>query len=230
MWPFKKTKKPLTLSGMTTPIERTEILRRGRVVILDDERPEMLEDLKQYGLSVDHWTSTDNPNFSKLETAFYDVLLLDYGGIGQRFGRDEGLDVLRHLKRVNPALRILAFTARTFDASKADFFRMCDGVLKKDSGIREMLEELENQLTQCLTPSAQWRAACTSLNLKMGSSEAAKLEGLILEAVEAPKKVGKVQEALKGLAATGATKVAEALVSKTIELATTWIHHFGAHP
>jgi len=104
-------------------------------------------------------------SFHNLVDAFYDLLLLDYGGIGPRFGNDEGLDVLRYLKRVNPSLRILAFTARTFDASKADFFRICDGVVKKDAGIRETLEQIELHLSEVLTPAYQFSALAQAIGV-----------------------------------------------------------------
>src|SRR6202051_2864327 len=98
MWPFRKT---ASIAGMTDSLARSEVVRRGRIAVLDDEIPEMLQDLRGHGLSIDHLTSTDHAQFHHLADAFYDLLLLDYGGIGLRFGKDEGLDVLRYLKRVN---------------------------------------------------------------------------------------------------------------------------------
>src|SRR5438045_126277 len=99
-------KKPL-IGTMNRALPRSEVLRRGRIAILDDEEPEMLQDLLKQGLSVTHLSSTEEPQFHALVDGAYDLLLLDYGGIGLRFGQDQGLDVLRHLKRINPSLRIL---------------------------------------------------------------------------------------------------------------------------
>jgi len=121
---LKLFKKNSTLAEMKERLSRDELLRRGRIAVLDDDRPEMLKDLQDQGLAIDHMLSTKDPKFPRLAEAFYDLLLLDYGGIGGRFGNDDGLDVLRHLKRVNPALRVLAFTGRTFDSSKVDFSRL----------------------------------------------------------------------------------------------------------
>ena len=154
-------RKAVSVADMKEALPRAEILRRGRIAVLDDETPEMLTDLRNHGLSINHVRSTDDAQFQALADGVYDLLLLDYGGVGPRFGVDEGLDVLRYLKRVNPALRILAFTARTFDLSKADFFRLCDGVVKKDAGIRETLEELEVHLPEVLTPAYQLSALST---------------------------------------------------------------------
>ena len=214
-WIFGK--KP-SLEQMTSELPRAEVLRRGRVLVLDDQEPEMLADLKRQGLAIDHWSSTAGSNFHLLESGHYDVLLLDYGGIGKNFGPDEGLDVLRHLKRVNPALKIVAFTARTFDASKADFFRLSDDVIRKDAGIRETLEQLESQLAQSLTPAAYFKAVCATLSVEPGTDDAKKIESLILKASESPKKRPQLLEAIKATGSAAANSAVEGLVGKAIEL------------
>lgn len=201
---------------MQASLPRSEVIRRSRTAILDDETPEVLPDLRSHGLSIDYFSSTDEPNFNRLSEAFYDLLLLDYGGIGARFGPDEGLDVLRYLKRVNPSLRILAFTARTFDASKADFFRLCDGVIKKDAGIREALEQIEFNLCQIMTPAHQFNALSRTLGLDDGQRE--ELEAVISKAVKKPALQGQAIAAAKRLGNAGSEKLLEALVTKIIEL------------
>jgi CheY-like chemotaxis protein len=202
---------------MTKVLPRLELIRRGRIAVLDDESPEMLKDLRDQGLSVDHLHSTEDANFTRLQSAFYDLLLLDYGGIGGRFGKDEGLDVLRFLKRVNPALRILAFTARTFDASKADFFRLCDGVVKKDAGTRETLETLEFHLGHVLTPSYQFDALGRTLNLSQ--SDRQRVERALAKAVESGGDGTKAYAIVRPLAKGGTEALAEALIKKLLELA-----------
>jgi DNA-binding response OmpR family regulator len=225
VWPFPKRQR---LTEMSSPLDRVELLRRGRIAILDDESPEMLEDLRKQGLSVDHIPSTEHPNFHRLETAFYDVLLLDYGGIGARFG-DEGIDVLRHLKRVNPSLRIVAFSARTFDASKSDFFRLCDDVVRKDSGIRELLEEIEEHLRAALTPAAAWNATCSVLQIQPDSRTGRRIEKLVLELPTKPRAWPKLKAVIASSAVTGFGKIGEALVQKTAELVTAWVQGGGPH-
>lgn len=207
---------------MTRPLPREELLRRGRTVVLDDQAPEMLEDLRQRGLAIDHWTSTSDPGFTRVESTFYDVMLLDYGGIGARFGEDEGLDVLRYIKRVNPALRVIAFTGKRFDSSKGDFFRLCDGIIVKDSGIREMMEELERHLAEALTPAYHWRALCRALGIQPDSSEARSLEKRLSDAIRRPASRERMIESIKAMSGGAAGKIAEALAAKAVELAGVW--------
>lgn len=206
---------------MKEALPRPELLRRGRIAVLDDEAPEMLQDLRDHGLVVGHLRSTEDEQFQALADGFYDLLLLDYGGIGPRFGQDQGLDVLRYLKRVNPSLRILAFTARTFDASKADFFRLCDGVVKKDAGIRETLEEIEFHLSQVLTPSYQFSVLTTALGLTVKHRN--ELEQVLSKAINKGDGRAKVIEVVKRLSKGGSVKVLETVVSKAIELGVVYL-------
>ena len=206
---------------MKAALPRAEILRRARIAVLDDEIPEMLQDLRDHGLAVTHLKSVADIQFQALADGFYDLLLLDYGGIGARFGPDQGLDVLRYLKRVNPSLYILAFTARTFDASKADFFRLCDGVVKKDAGIRETLEQIEIHLAEVLTPAFQMQALSKALGLTSDQQE--KLEKVVSEAVSGTESREEAISAAKRLAKAGSEKVLETLVIKAIELGVVYI-------
>lgn len=217
MFNFFSKRKP-SLEQLSVELPRAEVLRRGRVVLLDDEVPEMIADIRQQGVAIDHWTSTTDPSFGRLESGFYDVLLLDYGGIGKNFGQDEGLDVLRHLKRVNPALKILAFSSRTFDASKSDFFRLSDGVIRKDAGIREMMEQLETHLSRALTPVTYYRAICSTLGLEQDSEAAKRIGRLILQTAQHPKKNGPLLEALRTIAGTAGTSTIEAFAGKAVDL------------
>ncbi|MDR0965163.1 MAG: hypothetical protein LBM75_01420 [Myxococcales bacterium] len=189
--------KPKKTMAEFKKLERPQILKRGRTLILDDEEPEILEPLKQEGLTIDHIAETTDPRFVFLEQGEYDVLLLDYGDVGKSFGQQQGLDVLIHLRRIIPTLRIVAFTGRTFDASQADFFRLCDDVLRKDAGIRESMEIIENQLEQALTPEIFWKAILDSLEIPLELSVKNKLEKEIIAAAE--EKTEKRERVLKNI-------------------------------
>lgn len=212
--------KKVPISNLNRTLSRPEILKRGRVLIIDDDVPEMLEDLRRRGLTIDHISSTDDARFTLLENGHYDVLLLDYGGVGARFGADEGLDVLKHVKRVNPAVRVLAFTGRTFDASKADFFRFCDGVIKKDSGIQDLLVTIESHLEKVLTPSHHWDALKKALDGKLNANEISKLETILSDAIakkDVEKRSRYVDKAKLLIRAAGLVS-GEALITKLVEL------------
>ncbi len=208
------------LDELTEPLPRAQLLQRGRVAVVDDEKPEMLDDLKKMGLSIDHLASVGDQSFVRLEEGFYDLALLDYGGVGGAFGPDEGLDVLRHLRRVNPGLRILAFTGRTFDASKADFFRNCNGVVKKDSGIRELLETIEFHLAEVMTPAHHWNVLRGALGVSVSARKLRQIEKSVLRAKRRPDGTGaEIKGIVSAAIGSGASKAIEATVEKLITLA-----------
>jgi DNA-binding NarL/FixJ family response regulator len=217
--------KTLPLEAMTRTLPREEILKRGRIAILDDDPPEILPDLREHGLSVDHIPATSDQRFVRLEQGFYDVLLLDFGGIGARFGPDDGLDVLRHLKRVVPGLKILAFTARTFDSSKADFFRLCDGVIKKDAGIRHTLERLELELAEILTPAYQWHALQKTIPSSVTSRTRDDVQWELSQAIRKPGKRGVAIARVSKILSTGWEKAVEAVAVKLIEIGIRYVSH-----
>src|SRR5215471_12154911 len=102
-----------------------------------------LQDLKSAGFAVDHVKDIDTSNMNIVENQRYDLILLDFGRVGGAFGSDEGLSLLRHIKRVNPSAVVIANTSTALKAEHADFYRLTDGVLAKDAGIQESLERLE---------------------------------------------------------------------------------------
>ena len=57
MWFCRK--KPRLLD-MKETLPRAEVLRRGRIAILDDEMPEMLKDLRDQGLNIAHLQTTED--------------------------------------------------------------------------------------------------------------------------------------------------------------------------
>lgn len=77
----------------------TELVKRTRIVVIDDERTTFPFDvLQEQGYSIDHWP--DVKDISKLESGFYDIIILDIGGIGRELDEtNEGISILKHLKK-----------------------------------------------------------------------------------------------------------------------------------
>lgn len=215
--------KQTNLDTLDKPLFRAERLRYARIAVIDDDQLEMLKDLQAQGLAIDHLASSSDARFHLLEEGHYDLLLLDFGGIGASFGRDDGLDVLRHLKRVNPSLRVLAFTGRSLDSSRADFFRLCDGVARKDAGIREMLELIELQLAEVLTVKHQWNSLKTALGPGVSPSQIKALEKELDKAIKSPSYRDQAAGKLAEVGKSAATRLTEKLLGKIIELGAAYL-------
>jgi hypothetical protein len=66
---------------------RDELVRRSRILIIDDERPDLMDDLKAAHFSVDHVTDIEPGKIDLIERSLYDLILLDLGDVGAAFGR-----------------------------------------------------------------------------------------------------------------------------------------------
>lgn len=113
--------KKHTLSEISYTIPREELIRRSRILVIDDERPDLIDDLKISHFAVDYVEDITNTNRDLIETAIYDLIILDYGNVGSCFGQDEGLSLLKHIKRINPSVYVLAYTSKSLNTNQADF-------------------------------------------------------------------------------------------------------------
>src|ERR1043166_8477408 len=101
-----------TIDSLKAVIPRDELRRRSRILVIDDERPELVDDLKRGGFAVDYQEDINKQNLVVLDQPLYDLILLDFGNVGTKIGSEQGLTLLRHIKRINPATIVLAYTDR----------------------------------------------------------------------------------------------------------------------
>src|SRR5438105_5889909 len=119
-------KRP-TLQSFDAPVPRERLIQAGRIVIIDDESPLLIDEMKRRGFAVDHDTTGENLN--NIDKQIYDVAIVDYHGVGQSLGPAQGLDLLRYIRRVSPRTRVIAYTSRSLSAAESEFFRTSHVVL-----------------------------------------------------------------------------------------------------
>ena len=110
------------IGDLTLKLPREELVRRSRILVVDDEKPDLIEDLVNSGFAVDYLDDITTENVSKVESAIYDLILLDFGNVGKTFGDNEGLDLLRHIKRVAPSIVVLTYTSKALGTEHAEFY------------------------------------------------------------------------------------------------------------
>jgi DNA-binding response OmpR family regulator len=164
---FKKSR----LSDVRVAIPREELIRRSRVLVVDDERPDLIDDLKKAGLAVDYEADINQANLATVEKPTYDLILLDFANVGRSIGADQGLSLLKHVKRVNPGVVILTYTSKSLGTDHAEFFRAADGVLKKDAGIGESLEKIEEALRKSHSPDKLWASMLSVSGIEAGTKQ-----------------------------------------------------------
>ena len=212
------TKK--SISQLNTALSRDDLLRRSRVLIIDDERPELVDDLKKAHFAVDYEPDIDASKIDLIEKQLYDLVLLDFGNVGRAFGDDEGLSLLRHIKRVNPAIVVLSYTSKALGSAQADFYRLSDIVLLKDAGISESLEKIEEGLRKAHSLENVWAGLLAVARIKPGSREDLQWQDMLLRGINKESKMQQLKEGVtKALTSDEAQKVGLVLFTKAIELA-----------
>jgi DNA-binding response OmpR family regulator len=140
--PFWK-KKSLPWPDM--PFE--EVKKRARILVIDDNPFAYLELFKLDGYAIDQWS--DVKEITKLENGEFDIILLDVQGVGKEISPSEqGLGVLRHLRRVNPAQVIIAFSNSDFSLKYHDFFAKADAILPKSADYVEFKRNVDDLLRE----------------------------------------------------------------------------------
>lgn len=131
--------------AVETNVTRQEIIKKTRIAIIDDDEKLLLIDfLKNQGFSVDH--DKEGNDLAKYSTGIYDVIIIDYHGVGADLGNAQGLSLLRFLRKEAVGARLIAYTSRSLTASEADFFKLSHAVLPKDWGVMDSMELIEEQV------------------------------------------------------------------------------------
>jgi hypothetical protein len=155
--------QPAALSTFDAALPREELIQNGRLAFIDDEEPLLIEQIRRSQFSVDHdRTGADLRNY---EAQLYDVAIVDYYGVGQHLGVGQGLDLLKHIRRVSPRTRLIAYTSRSLNASESEFFRLSHAVLPKDMGLGDSMSLIEDQLRKSLGKEHLFEAILLKLSI-----------------------------------------------------------------
>lgn len=166
------------MSDFEPRLSREELIKRARILVIDDEKPLLISELEKVGFSVQYDPTGDDT--SRVERQLYDLVVLDYSGVGKNHGTDQGLSLLRHIRRVAPATRVLAYTSKPLGADQSEFYRLTSGTLLKDEGITESLKCVEDELRKALQLEFIWSALLVMTGVEPDSvSEADLRKGLV---------------------------------------------------
>lgn len=200
-------------------LSREDLLRRSRILVIDDERPDLIDDLTKAHFSVDYLSDVTKDNLDIFDRTLYDLIVLDFGNVGTGLGAEQGLSLLRHIKRVNPTAVVLAYTSKALGTEHADFFRMADGVLSKDAGITDSMDKIEESLRKAQSVPNLWANILSVVSIVPGSEKDFEWQDKYIRAI---KRSGKANEFKKKIIETvrgeGAQKIAVRVVERLLEI------------
>jgi len=211
--------KKYSIDNIRIVLPRDELIRRSRILVVDDERPDIIDDLKKSAFSVDHLTDINTDNLYYIENRIYDLILLDFANVGRSLGSDEGLSLLKHIKRVSPSTIVIAYTSKALTSKQADFYRLADGVLSKDAGVSQSLEKIEEGLQRAHSIKNIWSSLISIVGFKEGSKEDKEWQNLFVQSLNSGRKRKQLKLKLEALLTSDASKkIGLGLLEKAIEL------------
>lgn len=214
-------RKKLRLDSIDASMPREELIRRSRILVVDDERPDLIDDLQRSHFALEYVPDIRAENLSdKLDSNLYDLVLLDFGQVGEDIGKEQGLSILRHIKRVNPAVVVLAYTSKALGTDHADFYRLADGVLPKDAGIADSMRRIEEALQRAHSVENIWRGVLGVAGIQPGSQTDKEWQDLLVRGIRDQRKLPKFKDQLTSKVGPElAQRIAIGLVEKLVELA-----------
>ncbi|WP_125199733.1 hypothetical protein [Guyparkeria sp. SCN-R1] len=121
-----------------------EIKHRARLLVIDDDDFPYKELFVSDGYNIDKWD--DIEDLTKLESGYYDLILLDIHGVGSQQTDDQGFGILKHLRKTAPAQIIIAYSNADWSLKYQDFFDLADSRLDKRSDYVDFKRETDTLL------------------------------------------------------------------------------------
>lgn len=115
--------------GNWPQVDHTQIVKRARILVIDDGEFPYMPLFKRDGYNVDK--QSDVEQLAALENGDYDVILLDLVGVGAEQSDQQGLGILQHIRTTNPAQIVVAYSNAEWSLEFKPFFDQADAVLHK---------------------------------------------------------------------------------------------------
>jgi CheY-like chemotaxis protein len=127
-------------------IPAEEIKKRARLLVIDDDEFPYQTLFERDGYTLEKWP--DVIDLPKLESGFFDIVLLDLQGVGRQQSSEQGLGILRHLRKTTPAQIIIAYSSADWPLKYQEFFEQADAVLGKSSDYVDFKRKVDQLLEQ----------------------------------------------------------------------------------
>lgn len=182
---FFWNKKGSRLSELSSHLHFEEIKKRVRIILVDDEDGFPLNLFQAEGYAIERWEKISATTYSKLESGFYDVIILDIKGVAQDISAEDGLAVLESIKKKNPAQIIIAYSQHSYDISKIKFFQLADENITKPSDFLKIKETLDSLIEKKFNPTRYIESLHKVLEEQgMGKKEIIRIDNSLSESIK----------------------------------------------
>lgn len=143
---FKKNKSDRDSKEPIRKPKFSEIKKRSRILIIDDGDFEYLPLFKNDEYSIDKWTKNEDIDQGKLDSHYYDVILLDINGVATDRTSKHGFGLLEYIKEKNPAQIVIIYSANSFDMNDHNYVKLADSFLNKSSDYYDFKKIIDENL------------------------------------------------------------------------------------
>ena len=174
-----------------------EARKKARILVIDDDKDAFPIDLfSNEGYNIAYWDSVKN--LRSIEQGEYDIIILDIHGITE--ASKDGIGVLEHIKKYNPAQIVVAFSAKKYDLSKGVFWKLADDLIGKPSSGLECKQKIDALIEARFSAEHYWKTLDKILaDAEIPQRQRAKLEKKIAKAADSGGNINStdIEKALK---------------------------------
>lgn len=119
--------------------------KNARILNIDDQEWPYQPIFERDGYHVERWAEVRN--LSQLTDGHYNLILLDIQGVGLAESQKlQGLGILEHIKKTNPAQSVILYSSKAQKPSMNRYISMADAVLDKADPYVDFKSEIDNLL------------------------------------------------------------------------------------
>jgi len=166
------------ISALAPTIE--SVRKKAQILVIDDQEWPYQSMLENDGYHIERWP--DIKSLSQLTDGYFTLILLDINGVGLRENpQQQGIGILEHIKRTNPAQRVIVYSAKRQLVSATPTLRKADAIFDKG----EAYTDFKSVIDEFLVSGATIGYFIAAINQELGE-----------DAASAPKFVPKAVRAL----------------------------------
>ncbi len=144
---FKKNKSDSDSNKAIEKPKFSEIKKRSKILIIDDGNFEYLPLFKKDGYSIDKWTKNEDIDQGKLDSIYYDIILLDINGVATDRTKKHGFGLLEYIKEKNPAQIVIIYSASLFGMSDYNnYVKLANACLDKSADYFDFKKAIDEHL------------------------------------------------------------------------------------
>lgn len=120
-----------------------EIKKRSRILVIDDNEFEYKLLFEKDGYLIDKWTTNEDIDQNKIDSIYYDIILLDVNGVATDRSEKHGLGLLEYIKKKNPAQIVILYSSERFNFDEQKYIKLADDSLSKSADYYDFKKQVD---------------------------------------------------------------------------------------